>query len=131
MNDNYSQWELGSVVGIVTSLSVGDLAFDTRQRQKICLFPTTSRQALVPTHPPSQGVKRPWYLPTLLVRAYSSRNVELTIPPSSAEVKNLWNFTITLYYCQLYIYIYVLRYYLLAISNLSSIYTYFILRHLN
>ena len=59
MNDNYYQWELGSVVGIVTSLWVGDVAFDIRQRQKIFLFPTTSRQAVVPTHPPSQGVKHP------------------------------------------------------------------------
>ena len=59
MNDNYYQWKLGNAVGIVTSLWVGDLAFDIRQRQKIFLFPTTSRQAVVPTHPPSQGVKHP------------------------------------------------------------------------
>ena len=59
MNDNYSQWEVSSVVGVVTSLWVGDLALEIRRGQKIFLFPTTFRQALVTTHPPRQGVKHP------------------------------------------------------------------------
>jgi hypothetical protein len=52
MNDNCSQWELGSVVGVVTSLWVGDLAFDTRQRQKDFTIPHNIQTGLG-TYPPT------------------------------------------------------------------------------
>jgi hypothetical protein len=67
---------------------IGVLGFDSRQELGIFLFTTVSRTALGPTQPlilwvPAAlplGVKRP------------GREADYS-PPSSAEVKNTWNYT--------------------------------------
>jgi hypothetical protein len=72
--------------------TIGVLGFDSRQGLGIFLFTTAaSRPALGPTQPPFQrvpgvhslGVKRP------------GRDDADHAPPSSAEVKNAWNYTST------------------------------------
>jgi hypothetical protein len=70
--------------------TIGVLGFDSRRELGIFLFTTASGTALGPTQPPIQwvtgavslGVKRP------------GREADHS-PPSSAEIKNAWNYTST------------------------------------
>jgi hypothetical protein len=70
--------------------AIGVLEFDSRRGLEFFLFTTASRTALGPTQPPIQwvpgarslGVKRPGY------------ETDNSLP-SSAEVKNAWNYNAT------------------------------------
>jgi hypothetical protein len=78
-----------SVEWLATGWTIGVLGFDSRRGLGIFLFTTASVTALGPTQPPIQwvvgfslGIKRP------------GREAD-HLPPSSAEVKNVWSYTFT------------------------------------
>jgi hypothetical protein len=69
---------------------IGVRGFDSRRGLRI-LFNTMSRTALEPTQPPVQWV--PWEALSLGVKRLG-READHS-PPSTAEVKNAWNYTST------------------------------------
>jgi hypothetical protein len=67
-----------------------DRGFDSRQGLGIFLFTTLSRPAPGPTQPPIQ-----WVSGALSLGVKQPRREVYHSPPSSAEVKNAWNYTST------------------------------------
>jgi hypothetical protein len=67
---------------------LGDGGFESRQELKIFLFTTASKPALGPTQPPIQ-----WTPGALSMGIKWPGSEADDTPPSSAEVKNAWNYT--------------------------------------
>jgi hypothetical protein len=72
--------------------TIGVLGFDFRQGLGIFLFTTVSRTALGPTQPPIQWI--PGVFPGV---KQLGREADHS-PPTSAGVKNAWNYTFTSQY---------------------------------
>jgi hypothetical protein len=77
----------GYLSGIALGYGLDDRGFESRQGLGIFLFTTASRSALGPTHPPIQ-----WLPAGLSLRVKRPGNEAYHSPPSSAEVKNAWNY---------------------------------------
>jgi hypothetical protein len=78
---------LGYLSGIELGYGLDDRGFESRQRQRIFLFTTVPRLALVTTQPPIQ-----WVPGASLGIARRGREAD-RLHPSSAKVKNEWSYT--------------------------------------
>jgi hypothetical protein len=83
-------WEPVSLIGIAPGYGLDDRGFESRQGLGIFLFTTASRPTLGTTQSPIQWA--PGALSLVVKRPVREADHS---PPSSAEVKNAWNYTST------------------------------------